>query len=63
MEVEMFSTSMACPRGPKRTENLMLSQVRSARAGETSVTENRLKFLFKITFSRLKECQMILRLI
>ena len=43
MEVEMFSTSMTCPRGPKRTESLMLLQVRSARPGETSVMENRLK--------------------
>ena len=49
MEVEHVSTSMACPRAPKRTESLMLSQVRSARAGETSVMENRLKFLFPFT--------------
>ena len=42
MEVENISTSMACPRPPKRTESLILSQVRSARAGETSVMENRL---------------------
>ena len=42
MGVENISTSIACPRPPKRTESLMLSQVRSARAGETSVMENRL---------------------
>ena len=43
MEVENISTSMACPLAPQRTENLMLLQVRSARSGETSVMENRLK--------------------
>ena len=43
MEVENISTSMACPRAPKRTESLVLSQVRSARAAKISVMENRLK--------------------
>ena len=43
MEVENISTSMACPRVSKRTEILMLSQVRFACAGETGVMENRLK--------------------
>ena len=42
MEVENISTSMACPRPQKRTETLMLSQVRSPCAGETGVMENRL---------------------
>ena len=43
MEVENISTSMACSQPPKRTESVMLSQVRCAHAGETSVMENRLK--------------------
>ena len=43
MEVENVSTSMTCKRAPKRTESLMLSQVRSVRAGKTSVMENRPK--------------------
>ena len=43
MEVENISTYLACPRASKRTESLMLSQVRSIRVGETSVMENRLK--------------------
>ena len=42
MEVENISTSMACPRPPKRKESLMLSQAHSTRAGKTSVMENRL---------------------
>mgnify|MGYP002803980117 CR=1 FL=1 len=42
MEVENFSTSIACPRAPRRKESLMLSQVRSDCVGETSVVEDRL---------------------
>ena len=42
MEVENISTSVLCPRAPKRTESLMFSQVRFTRAGETSVMESRL---------------------
>ena len=49
MDVENVSTSMACPRAQKRTESLMLSQVRSACAGETSVMENRLNCYFTPT--------------